>query len=116
MLYLDKAWSHLQTITSADSEQSDPRPAFRVFEGRVTPHELGWEPWIRVVTPSEVVLAHEDLVTITDSDAEDCIRRWYRGFREPDAEVRYALDFLERARLFIRRLAEDGRGMVYLIG
>jgi len=116
MLYLDKAWTHLQLITSVGAEQSVPRPAFQLFEGQVTMHDLGWDPWIRAVTPEEVTLADQDLATITDQEAESRVRQWYRGFRDADDEVRYALDFLERARLFVHGLAEDGRGMAYMIG
>ncbi len=116
MLYLDKAWTHLQLITSANTERSAPRPAFQIFEGQVTMHDRGWDPWIRAVTPEEVTLADQDLATITDHDAKSRVQQWYHGFRDPDDEVRYALDFLERARLFVHGLAEDGRGMVYMIG
>lgn len=116
MLYLDKAWSHLQMIASAGTEDGTSRAAFRIFEGRVTPQGLGWDPWIRVVTPEEAALANADLATIKDIDAERTIRQSYRGSRDLDGEVRYALDYLERARVYMRSLAEDGRGMVYMIG
>jgi hypothetical protein len=36
--------------------------------------------------------------------------------RDVDDELRYLLEFLTRAQEFVGALAEDGRGMVYMIG
>ncbi|WP_349828919.1 hypothetical protein [Brevibacterium litoralis] len=47
-LYLEKAWSLLQSLTAPNADESEPRPAFRMFEGHVT-HlpDWSWEPWVR---------------------------------------------------------------------
>ncbi|AMB41161.1 hypothetical protein AUT26_13845 [[Arthrobacter] sp. ATCC 21022] len=33
-----------------------------------------------------------------------------------DSDAEYAIPYLRRARTFVRAVAEEGRGMVYLIG
>lgn len=92
MLYLDKAWSYLQEITAPGD--SEPRVAFAMFEGQVS----------------------RDLDLITDEDAEAQLRRGRVSWRNLDEDVPYALAYLREARDFMRKLVEDGRGMVYTIG
>lgn len=120
MLYLDKAWRELQAITAPQADTGSgtatARPAFAMFAGDVTHHSMGWDPWVRVLSPEEVVPVAGDLLRISDADAEAVIRaRSYFG-RDPDQEVAYVLQFLARARGFMAELAAAGRGMVYMIG
>src|SRR5699024_1047701 len=52
MLYLDKAWSAMQALTAPNLPGEAPRPAYRMFEGRVTMDGYGWLPWARSIAHS----------------------------------------------------------------
>lgn len=117
MLYLDKAWSALQSLTHPNSDDPAAGSSYRMFEGHVAMHGLGWDPWVRTILPEEVPAIRDDLRTIDDSR----VREWARTWRslhgaDDEAELQYVRDFLGRAREFIESLAAEGRGMVYLIG
>lgn len=113
LLYLDKAWRHLQVLTRPTSLGS-ARPAYRMFEGQVALSSDGcsWIPWVRALEPTEVTLIAHDLGELTDETARDGLRR--AGTAAGDVD--YAVHFLQDARSFVRNLAHDGRGMAYLIG
>lgn len=118
MLYLDKAWRHLQIITGPEIRGAAARPAHRMFEGAVTmDHDhMGWDPWLRVLRPEEVPAIAEDLEGISESEAKSLLRtRAYLG-EEPEREIEYACLHFHRARTFMTHLRADGRGMVYMIG
>lgn len=105
LLYLDKAWRELQLLTAPDAGSRRCRPAYRMFEGEVEMRYDGWIPWVRALTPAEVVDVADDLAALVEElNAE--------SFEGRD----YVLHFLDRARTFVMGLAEDGRGMAYLIG
>lgn len=117
MLYLDKAWSALQSLTRSSQGEPAAGASYRMFEGEVTMHGLGWDPWVRTILPDEVKQICDDLRTFDESR----VRAWAQRWRSPhgaddEDELRYVLDFLGRAREFVESLAADGRGMVYLIG
>ncbi|WP_309073131.1 DUF1877 family protein [Paenarthrobacter sp.] len=114
MLYLDKAWRHLQVLTAPLRAGITARPAFRMFEGSITMHDEGWDPWVRALTPSEVLAIAQDLDEV--SDGEVGLRLPVSSHVDRDREVDYAVGYLRRARTFAKNLADDGRGMVYLIG
>lgn len=88
-----------------------------MFEGNVTMHDMGRDPWVRTILPEEVPAIRDDLCAID----EDQVRTWARTWRsrhgaDDDDELRYVLDYLTWAQEFVEALATDGRGMVYLIG
>lgn len=117
MLYLDKAWWALQSLTRPRPDDPAASACYRMFEGAVTMHGLGWDPWVRTILPAEVPDIHDDLRAIDESR----VREWARTWRSPhgaddEAELRYVLDYLGNAQQFVESLAADGRGMVYLIG
>lgn len=117
MLYLDKAWSALQSLTHPISGDAEAGSCYRMFEGDVTMHGMGWDAWVRTILPQEVPAIRDDLCAIDESR----VRRWARTWRsrhgaDDDEELRYVLDYLTRAQEFVESLAADGRGMVYLIG
>ncbi|MCX8453370.1 DUF1877 family protein [Paenarthrobacter ureafaciens] len=114
MLYLDKAWRQLQWLTGPSAEGRDARPAFRMFEGEVTMHYDGWESWIRALTPAEMVAIAEDLETISEDTMR--VQGTTTSCALLDSDAEYAIPYLRRARTFVRALADEGRGMVYLIG
>lgn len=67
--------------------------------------------------PEEIPAIRDDLCAFD----EPRVRAWAVGWRSPFGaddgdEIRYVLDFLERAKEFVKALADDGRGMVYMIG
>ncbi|HEX5859509.1 MAG TPA: hypothetical protein VFY91_15505 [Microbacterium sp.] len=117
MLYLDKAWSALQSLTRPSPAEPAVGSSYRMFEGDVTMHGLGWEPWVRTILPAEVPVIRDDLCAIDELR----VRTWAETWRSPHGaddqdELRYVLDFLRRAQEFVESLAAEGRGMVYLIG
>jgi hypothetical protein len=85
-----------------------------MFEGNVTMHGDGWDPWVRALTPSEVLTIAQDLDDI--SDAEVRLRLPDSPRVDRDLDVEYAVGYLRLARVFAANLADKGRGMVYLIG
>ncbi|MGO4591424.1 hypothetical protein [Paenarthrobacter sp. 2TAF44] len=114
MLYLDKAWRQLQAFTAPLGSVVVARPAFRMFEGSVTMHDDGWEPWVQALTPSDVVAIAQDLNII--SEAELSLRLPVSPHIDRASDVQYSVGYLRRARVFVTNLADAGRGMVYLIG
>lgn len=117
MLYLDKAWSALQSLTRPASDAPREAPSYRMFEGRVTMHDMGWDPWIRAILPEEVPAIRDDLCTFDASRVREWATDWRSPFgADPEDEIRYVSDFLERAKEFVTALADAGRGMVYMIG
>lgn len=117
MLYLDKAWSALQSLTRQGTESAAHGSCYRMFEGKVTPNGFGWDSWVRTILPDEVTSIRDDLCAIDESR----VKAWARTWRSPhgagdEDELRYVLDHLTRAQEFVRSLARDDRGMVYLIG
>ncbi|MFT4050965.1 MAG: DUF1877 family protein [Microbacterium sp.] len=114
MLYLDKAWGFLQALTEPTGGES-PRPAYRMFAGRVSFHGLGWDPFVRTILPAEIPGIRDDLDTLTSARVQDRLREWNRP-GDVDADIQYTLHYLDAARRFVTALAADGRGMVYLIG
>ncbi|WP_115790446.1 DUF1877 family protein [Arthrobacter silvisoli] len=116
MLYLDKAWRHLQFFTSPVEPGLPPRPAFRMFEGEVAMHDMGWDPWVRTLTPPDVFTVARDLEDVTDDELELRLRESSFFSRDPEGEVGYAVNYLRQAQAFVTNLAAEGRGMVYMIG
>ena len=117
LLYLDKAWSALQSLTRSGPGSPPAGSCCRMFEGNVTMHDMGWDPWVRTILPEEVPAIRDDLCAID----EDQVRTWARPWRsrhgaDDDDELRYVLDYLTWAQEFVEAHATDGRGMVYLIG
>lgn len=116
LLYLDKAWPLLQALTAPGGDEREPRPAHRMFEGRVTSTDAGWEAWVRALAPVEVGDIARDLSTIDAEEALTGFREAARFSVDPDAEARYGEQYLDAARSFVSQLAAEGRGMVYMIG
>ncbi|CDK01257.1 conserved hypothetical protein [Microbacterium sp. C448] len=117
MLYLDKAWRALQSLTRPSPIEAATGSSYRMFEGDVTMHGMGWDPWVRTIVPEEVPAIRDDLCAIDETR----VHAWARTWRSPhgaddDAELQYVLDYLRRAQEFLESLADEGRGMVYLIG
>lgn len=117
VLYLDKAWSALQSLTDPPSGARGEAKAYRMFEGRVIMHDMGWDPWIRTITPEEIPAIRDDLCAFDESRVRAWAVDWRSPFgADPEDEIRYVSDFLKRAKEFVTALAADGRGMVYMIG
>lgn len=117
MLYLDKAWSALQSLTQPHSGGPEVGSSYRMFEGSVMMHGMGWDPWVRTILPEEVPAIRDHLCAIDESRVRTWAQTWRsRHGADDEDELRYVLDFLRRAQEFVESLAADGRGMVYLIG
>lgn len=115
MLYLDKAWGPLQAITRPIAGGGSARAAFRMFDGRVTMHDDGWDPWVRTILPDEVPAIRDDVCGIGVSELTAWAKHGPHG-RDAEEELNYVLGHLRRAQEFVVGLVADGRGMVYLIG
>ncbi|MBB1053199.1 DUF1877 domain-containing protein [Dietzia sp. B44] len=119
MLYLDKAWRNLQRMSEPSDPAEEPRPAYRMFEGEVTPLD-GWEawlPWVRAIPPGDVALIADDLDAITRADFVPWFTRHNSdSVGEVESEAQYVKFHLGRARRFLRALEKSGRGFAYMIG
>ncbi len=107
MLYLDKAWSSMQALSAPSMPGEPPRPAYRMFEGRVTMTDYGWRPWARALTPGDVVEVAEDLVRLQHSVGHDAAC---------GQDAPYIRDLLKRAVEFVAHVASTERGFAYMIG
>lgn len=122
MLYLDKAWGALQSLTSPSVPGRPRREAFHIFEGDVTllgdgaMHGASWDPWVRAVTPEKTATVADDLLRITAAQAMVQLLRWFEGRQKPEIEAQYVVGHLKRAQQFMTGLREEQRGMVYMIG
>lgn len=114
MLYLDKAWGGLQVITGPQGRGLLARPAYAMFEGEVTMHCSGWDPWVRALLPEELPAIERDLRDLSDTEVSRILRE------DPSCteacDDAYVLPHLRRAHEFVAGLVSDGRGMVYMIG
>lgn len=115
MLYLDKAWRELQIVTRPESDGIAPRPAYAMFEGEVAWRGMCHDGWIRAILPEDVPAVAEDIESVTDDEMRHRLHGAARVGQDPVEGLEYALDFLGRARRFVGRLVDDGRGMVYAI-
>jgi len=114
MLYLDKCWSPLQRLTHPDP-MADPRPAFRLFEGEVTPTHggLAWYAWFRVLGPDEVASIADDLVDIGDQEVEALVA----SYADPNPDdYPYIRHHLTAAQEFTMQMAREGKAIIYMIG
>jgi hypothetical protein len=116
MLYLDKAWRQLQCLTAPAEPGLIARRAYRMFEGSVDMNGMGWDPWVRTLTPPEVLAVAGDLEHISDEDVELRLRELRFFGRDFDDEFGVVVNYLRQARTFTANLAAEGRGMVYMIG
>lgn len=115
MLYLDKVWRNLQLMTAPSDPSGECRPAYRMFEGEVTPLGgwEGWLPWVRAIPPEDVARIADDLETVTRAD----FIPWYsRHDGDEESEAESVDQFVCRARKFLRGLEATGRGFTYMIG
>lgn len=116
MLYLDKCWRMLQSLTCRGGER---RPAHALFEGQVRflpeYNYLAHEPWIKVLDPEEVRAIDDDLQTMDESDVDLLLSD---GDYSPrfDNEGRYILEYLRAAQHFTATMRQRGDGLIYTIG
>lgn len=119
MLYLDKAWRNLQLMTKPSDPAEEPRPAYRMFEGDVTPLDdwEGWLPWVRAIPPEGVPPIADDVDTLTRADFVPWLPRHSSESGDgDDSEAEYVDHYMNRTRRFLRGLEESGRGFAYMIG
>jgi hypothetical protein len=116
MLYLGKAWRHFQCLTAPAEPDLIARHAYRMFEGAVVMNDMVWEPWVRTLTPPEVLAVARDLEAVSDEVVELRLRESHCFSRDFDGEFDYVVSYLRQARTFTANLAAEGRGMVYMIG
>jgi hypothetical protein len=116
MLYLDNAWLALQS-PKHPAPGSPAGSSYRMFEGNVTMHGLGWDPWVRTILPEEVLVIRDDLCAIDESRVRAWARTWRsRHGADDESELRCVLDFLGQSQEFVQSHAAEGRGMLYLVG
>lgn len=113
MLYLDKAWRLLQSVTGAPPGHP-ARPAFQMFEGEVHPGYGPYDAWVRAHTPEQVIAISRDLNAITEDEIRT--RLADGDGLAGESAVTYAIHYLQEARRFADSLASNGRGFVHMIG
>lgn len=116
LLYLDKAWPHLQQVTRSPSSPGAPRVSHQMFEGGVKHTDMGWIPWARAISPARAADIARDLKTITAAEVEAVAKEMTDSPEDCATEFDYALEFLRKAQEFATGVAEDGRGFAYTIG
>ena len=119
MLYLDKAWKILQKMSKPSDPAGEPRPAYRMFEGEVTPLDGGevWLPWVRAIPPADIARIADDLDAITRAESVRWLTRHdSNSVEEVESEAEYVEFHLGRAKRFLRGLEKSGRGFAYMIG
>lgn len=114
MLYLDKAWRHLQALTAPPGDVV-ARPAHRMFEGDVAWSDIGHAPWVRTLVPDEIPRISRDLAVIREEEIAR-LPEIVPVHHDRKEEIAWVNHLLGRAREFMASLAADRRGMVYLIG
>lgn len=107
MLYLDKCWGLLQTLTHP---LENPRPAHKLVAGDVIPTGFGWYPHFAALGPADVSLVADDL----DDIAQKRLDEFCADLNEDDAD--YLRFHFDAARTFTRALSENGEGLAYTIG
>ena len=114
MLYLDKCWNELQAMFGPAPGVS-ARPTYALVEGQVTHVDMGWIPFERALSPGEVRTIASDIATVGDDEIRSLMAR---SISHPDdeQEFSYIQHFLGEAQRFVTDLANDGRGLVYMIG
>ena len=119
MLYLDKCWGYLQTLFAPSGDCI--QPAYELVRGEVTHTATGWIPFVRYLTNEDVRVIADDLA---DADASDCfvmdrlaaMRRAGYLHRKFEEELDYVQHYLRDAANFTAEIANDGSGLVYMIG
>ncbi|GGF27078.1 DUF1877 family protein [Subtercola lobariae] len=117
MLYLDKCWQEFQYLFGV-SESRPARPAFMLVQGEVEFTSTGWIAFERALSPAQVREVAADLATITSETlrAEISDLMTLRPNETSEQEFDYVSPLLADAKSFVSRLAEQGKGLVYLIG
>ncbi len=115
MLYLDKCWRELQLLLRSPAGQAS-RPAARLMERQVTHTDMGWIPFEQALSPAQVEAITEDLATVGESDIRRALPKFNRPQDSKEDEFEYVAQYLAEATRFTARLADEGRGLVYLIG
>lgn len=115
MLYLDKCWKEMQNLLAPSPGQPD-RPALQLVEGQVTFTPQGWIPYERALSPEQVEAIAADLATVDDADIRRMASEFPSWYVSSEQTYEYVAPYLAEAQQFTARLAQDGRGLVYLIG
>lgn len=119
MLYLDKTWHIMQSLTWRDWFSEKPaRPCARMFEGYPTSDDgfESWESFVRGIMPDEVPAIADDLESMTDGFVKQRIRADAHDSGSAESDIDYVLPYLHSAQEFVREVADTGRGFVYSIG
>jgi hypothetical protein len=115
MLYLDKCWREFQALLGP-LPGTPPRPALLLVEGQVTNTNTGWIPFERALSPDQVKAIAVDLATVGEQHIRDLLFDTDDTLLSRPEEYEYIAHYLADAKEFTARLAEQDRGLVYLIG
>lgn len=106
-------------MTEPSGRAGESRPAYRMFEGDVTPLDdgEGWLPWVRAIPPDDVPRIVDDQDAVTRADfIPRHTGHGTESMKEVDSDAEYVDFHLGRARRFLRGLEVSGRGFAYMIG
>jgi hypothetical protein len=112
-LDLDKSWHYLQDVLHSP----DPRPAYSLVAGDVTHTSRGWISYEGLIAPGDLRLVAADLASVGRDEVLRNFQingQWKDDRSEQD--FHYTYDHLGHAVAFTKKVAEDGRAILYWIG
>lgn len=115
-LTLDKAWWEFQQLFDATGLEAG-RPAGRlVISQPDLLTRLPYEPSYGLVSAVHVAEAAADLATVTDDEVRALVRRGRQSDQRANrSEQWYVTEYLEQAREYTERLADQGLALRYVI-
>lgn len=87
-----------------------------MFEGHTTEvyfDDIGWFPWVRVISPDETAVISRDLASLDPILLARAEKYRYGPSKYLDESC---AQFLRNTQLFTAELAQNGHGFVYTIG
>lgn len=113
-LDLDKSWGFYQRVLASEP----PRPAAALVHGDVTHTSYGWRSYRGLIDSEEVTRVADDLASVTPELVLTrlLVHPRYGDGARAQQDVEYVSHFLPAAQEFTRRVADEGRAIVYYIG
>jgi len=111
-LDLDKSWGYFQHVL----ETQPPRPAAALVHGDVTYVGMDYRSYRGLISAAEVRRVADDLATVTTELVRQRVLVEPRYGDRAQDNFDYVSHFLPEAKDFTRRVANEGRAILYYIG
>jgi len=113
-LDLDKSWGYFQTVLGSEP----PRAASALVHGDVTHTSYGWRSYRGLISPDQVARVADDLASVSADLVRERLleHRRYGNDDRTQQDIEYVTSFLPEAQAFTRRVADEGRAILYYIG